>query len=246
MAAPTVQARYPPSIDRPGTRRDDVVIPSISIAEPCTREQWLSMKDLPPMSSLPRVLVPNPKAVLRPPIMHYGWYANEEALLKHARNTRVGLTLPGTVSMLEIFLRIATGQRVEDVRHEDDDDRYDDRPQNLSKLQKIAMMQLALTDIVRTLDPSWPRGALMIMDTFTSDERFVVSLYTNHALEKAPSPEQIEALRVRLGESEPPKWYLDRTVWGWAPEGWPRVPASGPAGPSTLLPNNASDNTSTD
>lgn len=80
-------------------------------------------------------------------------------------------------------------------------------------------MHNALRGMVKELGLSYPPNLLSVTAGFLLGECGIITLYTNYDLARAPSDEVVEALRVKLGEPEKPRWYLDAVQYRWTTRG---------------------------
>ncbi|KAL6300996.1 hypothetical protein BKA93DRAFT_828567 [Sparassis latifolia] len=202
-----------PSLDPPGKVRSDLVVPFMPTARKIPREKAKEIVDLPPFDTLPRILIPSSKLQLKPPVMHYGWIANESLLMEYAKEHKVPiLRRPNLKRKTNVH---------EELYFEEEAPRRTavDLDPEKDRMAYVALLKDVVVRLLRELNISWPRRMLVMARPLAAGCPLIVSLYTNYDLARAPPPEVIEALRVRLEEKEQPKWFLSSSDWKWSRSG---------------------------
>ncbi|KAL6300997.1 hypothetical protein BKA93DRAFT_930569 [Sparassis latifolia] len=198
-------------IDHPGKDRSDLVPPFIPTTAKIPLEQRKVVLELPPFDTLPRILIPTSKSRLKPPVMHCGWVANESLLLEYAREHKIPI------------LRRA---KLKDTLDIDGEDEFDEEMNTVvpidsvdpreDRMAYVFLLNDALSRIVQELNIPWPLRLLSLTRPMAAGCPLIISLFTNYHLAKAPRSTAIEALRMKLHETEQPKWFLDSSDWRWS------------------------------
>ncbi|KAI0933286.1 hypothetical protein AcV7_004799 [Taiwanofungus camphoratus] len=187
------------SLDPAGVKRN-LPVPFKPNQRVLTDEDVRRTAQTPPFGTLPRVLIPSSKMALKPPVMHYGWRANRSKLLKYAEEH-------GLIWDPEIEDPVPM-----------DELSAENKARHLMS-NEPGSMHNALQGMVKELGLSYPPCLLSVATGFLFEDFTLVRLYTNYDLARTPSDEVVEALRVKLGEPEKPRWYLDAVQYRWTPRG---------------------------
>ncbi|KAI0933285.1 hypothetical protein AcV7_004798 [Taiwanofungus camphoratus] len=163
-------------------------------------EDILRTAQTPPFETLPRILIPSSKMGLKPPVMHYGWRVNRAKLLKYAEDH--GLVWDPNYEGPTPLEEMSAEEKASRLRS-----------------NEPGSMHHALRGMVKELGLSYPPNLLSVTAGFLLGECGIITLYTNYDLARAPSDEVVEALRVKLGEPEKPRWYLDAVQYWWCTRG---------------------------
>ncbi|KAI0933269.1 hypothetical protein AcV7_004786 [Taiwanofungus camphoratus] len=197
------------SLDPPNVKRD--IPPLFKLTRRnLTTEELVQMADIPPYDTLPRILIPSSKLSLKPPVMHYGWRVDIQKILKYAKDH--------DLNWEPVIEDVSSS---DDATEEDDGEAAEDKGGKSRKVvfdphpEAVPIAQYTLESVVRRLGLPYPEDVLYIDSALLRDDITIISLYTNYDLGKAPSDDVIEALRVELGETEKPKWYMDLNQVTW-------------------------------
>ncbi|KAI0919720.1 hypothetical protein AcW1_003102 [Taiwanofungus camphoratus] len=173
-------------------------------------QELVQMADIPLYDTLPRILIPSSKLSLKPPVMHYGWRVDIQKILKYAKDH--------DLNWEPVIEDVSSS---DDATEEDDGEAAEDKGGKSRKVvfdphpEAVPIAQYTLESVVRRLGLPYPEDVLYIDSALLRDDITIISLYTNYDLGKAPSDDVIEALRVELGETEKPKWYMDLNQVTW-------------------------------
>lgn len=161
-----------------------------------------------PITTLPRALIPNKGRGRQPPLMHYGWIADEHKLWQYALDHDLIVREFRTVKKSDL-----TGDEdPNDLRPSDQD------PENCV-VKRVPAHFPTITRVLRHImesvgikpplyDPLQTRISLQ------SEDVHLIVLYTNWHLRKAAKKDKVDAFARRMAElgmplQGKPKWYLD-------------------------------------
>ncbi|GBE78607.1 hypothetical protein SCP_0114960 [Sparassis crispa] len=182
-----------------------------------------SVINFPPYDRLPVMLVGSAmESASRPPVLHCGWVANEEMLLQYARDHRLPVFKHSPFQNMLVDSSShdgSTGNKSDnvDVSRSLTADDFD--PKSGPTMTYTMLLRDALFCMIEELNSKspWPINISSVVHSSAPGGPHIISLFTNHDFAEAPSASMVEALRLRLGEPEQPKWYLSHTRWKWAP-----------------------------
>ncbi|KAH9949324.1 hypothetical protein B0H21DRAFT_148862 [Amylocystis lapponica] len=180
------------SLDAPGTKQ---VVPAILKDMYWNPEELPMFVHVPAYEKLPRWFIPSKKLSYKPPLMHYGWCADFDALLEMAEGR-------GFIRWHEYL-----DYEVDDADYDAYDKGMDPPLALIHKMDNQGTIGLLLETVARELAPDPPQ-TVQLTTTINSPSVFIVSIFTNYDLAKPPSDSFVEMFRVALGGGEL-RWYLD-------------------------------------
>ncbi|OSX59964.1 hypothetical protein POSPLADRAFT_1075404 [Postia placenta MAD-698-R-SB12] len=192
------------SLDPPGLNTS-LVFPYAPLKRRPTLDDIERKSD--PLDTLPRALIPRSHASLRPPVLRYGWVADEEDFIELARKYNCIKT-----------------RAPYDPKEFEDEDEADGEPEppnwlhegdprwpDIDILDTINAVMVQVANDLGVKIPDLDFGGAM-----RDGECTIVSLFTNYDVtQKLPSQEDIERYGAALGVTEKPKWYLDEMNTWW-------------------------------
>ncbi|KAI0915605.1 hypothetical protein AcV5_003784 [Taiwanofungus camphoratus] len=196
----------PASVDSPDTKRK-LGFPFVPAQGRVTKAVAFKASQLPPLDKLPLVLVPRPKQSMRPPLMHYGWLVDTDALLQYAAERNI-------VGHEEKV--VYSDDEESDTEEDDDEEEERDAP----VITMRPTMEAAVGFIADRVGLQFPPQSLLVAIPLRPPGVRVVSVYTNYNLDGASSEENVKAFGKQLAkelnmDEQDPKWYLNGISWHW-------------------------------
>ncbi|TFY62681.1 hypothetical protein EVJ58_g3705 [Rhodofomes roseus] len=207
------------------------------------RQDLLAARNIDPFVLLPRIFIPIPRGLWRPPVMHYGWPAPTSMLLSYAEEH--GLVLK--MSRRNPNICTADDSSDEDEPFTEDNDAEDSdgaesscssgpttsrtRKPIIARLPKncvdesstmMAAVKRILSILTKETGMRYPESVqvdVTLQHRGGPSEARIISVYTNYHLLQTdlPSPEDIQTIGKTLGLTTPPMWCMDQMEYEWRP-----------------------------
>ncbi|KAH9917522.1 uncharacterized protein B0H18DRAFT_1214604 [Fomitopsis serialis] len=212
-----------PTIDAPGTTRDDLPFAYQLRHPPSMTEDELldEVRHSLPLDKLPRTLIPNAQLRWRPPTMHYGFDTTEAVVEEYAKAHNLSFYYPKEEPSDSLPSAAASGDGAEPSS-----DSTGGGVGAYSPSRTFYAVMRAVADESQMRDARFIENAQIASclnsasDPSGRGNRYVASLYTNYDLfsdEIFPLPrtEEIEKMRNILRSTLPTGWYLEARSWRW-------------------------------
>ncbi|PSR72794.1 hypothetical protein PHLCEN_2v11357 [Hermanssonia centrifuga] len=161
---------------------------------PYSKEDIRRASNLPGFTALPRQLIPNERPVMQPPLYYYGWKIDWDKLLKYAEDNDL------------------CAYALQEVDDDFEDEENEPEAEVLTCDESYTVLKV-LRNLANDVGIRLPTDCEL--RSVLADGTIVpfFALYSNYELAEAPRKARLlrlqDHLRLRIGETAPPKWFPD-------------------------------------